>query len=318
MPPNPEAGPGAPPWSRLLHAELRRLLAPRAVRAAAVAGLVCLTLFGLSKLVLHHTDTAAAWRAAEARFAQIRADAVRYGLPMNEGIGPRLFYDEPRYLMSTLSFGDLRTAFTVLATAAVLFGIVAGGADWSSRVLLTLAAAEPRRGRLFTTRALLVTGLSMAAAAVGGALLVPLLLLAAQLRGSTTGMDGIFWAAFGSLYVRGVLLCGLIGLLGYALAMLTRRTAAALGIVFLYLTSAGQIFGGRGPRLAEYDMSGLTFAVLNEKPVIPMIESDCIAGPACEGAHVDLTAADGIVGILLYVLPVLALALWRSTRTDMG
>ncbi|MCP9988840.1 hypothetical protein LUX01_21450 [Streptomyces sudanensis] len=306
------------PWRRLLHAELRRLFAPRAVRWAAVAFLAATALFGLSKLALHHTDTAAAWRAAEARFAQVRADAVHYGLPMNDGVTSRLFYDEPRYLISTLAFGDLRTALTALAAGAVLFGIVAGGADWSSRVVLTLAAAEPRRGRLFGTRALLVTGTSAAAAAVTGALLVPLLLLAAWLRGSATGTDAGFWAAFGSLYLRGVLLCGLFGLLGYALATLTRRAATALGAAFLYLAAAERVLGGRGPRLAEYDMTGLAFAVLNEKPVIPMIESDCVAGPGCEAAHVDLTHADGLVGIALHVVPVLALALWRSTRTDLG
>ncbi|MGC0330542.1 hypothetical protein RKD23_003532 [Streptomyces sp. SAI-170] len=305
-------------WRRLLRAELRRLLAPRALRLGAVVGLAVTAVFGLSKLALHDTDTAAAWRAAESRFAQIQADAARYGLPMNDGVGPRLFYDDPRYVMSTLSFGDLRTAFTALAAAAVLFGIVAGGADWTSRVVLTLATAEPRRTRLFTARALLVTALSTAAAATTGALLVPLLLLAAWLRGSTEGMDGVYWAAFGSLYLRGILLCGLLGLLGYALAMLTRRAATALGAVFLYLAAAGQLFAGRGPRLAEYDMAGLTFAVLNEKPVIPMIESDCIAGPGCEATHVDLTIADGLAGVALYVVPVLALALWRSTRTDLG
>ncbi|GAA3392729.1 hypothetical protein GCM10017752_30860 [Streptomyces roseoviridis] len=294
------------------------MFAPRAVRLAALVTSAVTLLFGLSKLALHSTDTAAAWRAAEARFAQVRADAVRYGLPMNEGVGPRLFYDEPRYLMSTMSFADLRTAFTALAAAAVLFGIVAGGADWGSRVMLTLATAEPRRSRLFAARALLVAGISMGTAATAGAVLVPVLLLAAWLRGSTAGLDGSYWAAFGSLYLRGVLLCGLLGLLGYGLAMLTRRSATALGIVFLYLASAGQIFGGRGPRLSEYDMAGLTFAVLNEKPVIPMIASDCIAGPGCEAAHVDLTIADGLVGVVLYVLPVLVLAFWRSTRTDLG
>ncbi|MCQ0025604.1 hypothetical protein M4914_23465 [Streptomyces somaliensis DSM 40738] len=310
--------PHVPTWRRLLHAEARRLFAPRATRSVAVVLPALTALFGLSKLVLHHTDTATAWRAAEARFARIQADAARYGLPTNDAVGPRLFYDDPRYLMSTLSFGDLRTAFTALAAAVVLFGIVAGGADWSSRVVLTLAAAEPRRDRLFGARALLVTGICAGAAAVTGALLVPLLLLAALLRGSTTGTDGVFWAAFASLYLRGVLLCGLLGLLGYALAMLLRGTATSLGVVFLYLAAAGQVFGGRGPRLAEYDMAGLVYAVLNEKPVIPMIETDCIAGPGCEAAHVDLTHADGFAGIALYVVPVLALALWRFTRTDLG
>ncbi|MFE0424031.1 hypothetical protein [Streptomyces sp. NPDC058953] len=309
---------GTLPWKRLVHAELRRLLAPRAVRLGAIGLLAATVLFGLSQLILHHNDTASAWRTAQAEFARVKGDAERYGLPMTEGVTARLFYDDPRYVMSTLSFEDLRTALTALAVTAVVCGIVAGGGDWSSRVVLTLAAVEPRRTRLFSTRALLVTGLAMAAAAVIGALLVPLLLLAAATRGSTAGLDGTYWAAFGGLYARGVLLCGLLALLGYALAVLTRRTAAALGIAFVYLASADQIFGGRGPRLSEYDMPDLLFAVLNEKPVVPMIESDCIAGPGCAAAHVDLTIADGLGGVLIYLIPVLALALWRSTRTDLG
>lgn len=312
------ADPVALPWKRLVRAETYRLLAPRGVRLGGVGVLTAAAAFGLFRLFAHHNDTAAAWRDAEARFARVEEDAERYGLPMAEGIGPRMFYDDPRYVMHTLSFGDLRTVLTALAVGSLLCGIVAGGADWSSRVVLTLAAAEPRRARLFGARALVVTVLTMTAGAVTGGLVVPLLLLAATVRGTTAGLDGTYWAAFGGLYLRGVLLCGLLALLGYALAMLTRRTAAALGIAFLYLAAADQLFGGRGPRLSEYDMPDLLFAVLNEKPVIPMIESSCIAGPGCEAAHVDLTIADGLAGVLLYVIPVLALALWRSTRTDMG
>ncbi|MFG2732756.1 hypothetical protein [Streptomyces canus] len=218
--------------------------------------------------------------------------------------------------METLSFGDLRTVITALAAGAVVFGMIAGGTDWSSRVMLTLAAAEPRRFRLFATRALLTAGLSMASTAAAGPLLVPLLLLAALTRGSTAGLDAVYWAALTSMYLRGVFLVGLLCLLGYSLAMFTRKATAALAIGFLYLASADQIFTGRGPRGAEYDMNGLVFAVLNEKPVVPMAESDCIAGPGCEAVHVDLTAADGLVGVLIYLVPVLLAVLWRFTRTD--
>lgn len=109
---------------------------------------------------------------------------------------------------------------------------------------------------------------------------------------------------------------GLLCLLGYGLAMLTRKASVALAIGFLYLAGADQIFAGRGPRGAEYAMDGLVFAVLNEKPVVPLAESDCIAGPGCEAVHVDLTAADGFLGVLIYLVPVLLMALWRFTRTD--
>lgn len=195
---------GAPlPWRRLVRAELMRLRAPRAMRYTGIALPLAVIAFGLSKLLLHDPDTAAAWRTAEERYATFLADAQTYGLPVGSGLSARNYFRDPRYLMDTLSFGDLRTVVTALAAAAVVFGMVAGGADWSSRVMLTLAAAEPRRFRLFATRALLVAGLSMAVTAAAGLLLVPLLLLAARTRGSTAGLDGVYWAALASQYARG-------------------------------------------------------------------------------------------------------------------
>ncbi|MEU7282604.1 hypothetical protein AB0A69_28075 [Streptomyces sp. NPDC045431] len=311
------ASPSHPPsWRRLVAAELHRLLAPRGTRIGAVLVPVTVVLFGLSKLLLHDADTSQAWLEAQARFRRFQSDAAEFGLPTNEAVGPRTFFEDPRYLMDPLSFADLRTLIGALAAAAVVFGIFSGGRDWSSRVMLTLATVEPRRARLFGTRALLVGGVAAGATAVAGALLVPLLLLAAVSCGSTGGLDGSYWAALTSQYLRGIVLVALLALLGYALAMLVRGTSPALAIAFLYLASADRIFGGRGPRLAEYDMDGLVFAVLNEKPVVPLAESDCFAGPGCEAAHVDLTTADGFVGVLLYLGPVLLLALWRSTRTD--
>ncbi|MFK0096740.1 hypothetical protein [Streptomyces sp. NPDC091040] len=305
------------PWRRLARAELRRLLAPRALRLSAAALPLLVLAFGLAKLFTHDNDTAAARRAADEEYRDFLATAARTGLNAG-GVSRDNFFHDPRYLMDTLSFGDLRTVVTALAAAAVVLGIYSGGADWSSRVMLTLAAAEPRRGRLFATRGLLVTGLAMGATAASGLLLIPLLLLAARVRGSTAGLDAQYWAVLSSQYARGVVLVGLLALLGYSLAMLTRSMAVALGVAFLYLASAGQIFGGRGPRLAEYDMNGLVFAVLNEKPVVPLADSACFAGPGCEAVHTDLSGVDGFLGILLYALPLLALALWRTTRRDIG
>lgn len=146
---------GALPWRRLARAELQRLRAPRVMRFVAIGLPLAIVAFGLSKLLLHDADTAAAWRTADERYARFLADAETYGLPIGQGVSARNYFHDPRYLMDTLSFGDLRTVITALAAAAVVFGMVAGGSDWASRVMLTLAAAEPRRFRLFATRALL-------------------------------------------------------------------------------------------------------------------------------------------------------------------
>lgn len=135
-------------------------------------------------------------------------------------IGPDSFFDDPRYLMESLSFDDLRTVLLGLCAAATVFRIVSGGADWASRVMLTLTAAEPGRARLFLTRGVLVGGLCTAATALCGLLLVPCLLLAAQLRGSTEGLDAVYWVVLVSQFLRGIVLVGLPALLGYSLAVL--------------------------------------------------------------------------------------------------
>ncbi|MFF3094589.1 hypothetical protein [Streptomyces cyaneofuscatus] len=117
---------GAPPWHRLVRAELHRLTAPPTVRRVA-AGLPLLVLaFGLSKLFTHSPDTGPALREADARYLEFIEQAARTGMPTGS-IGPDSFFDDPRYLMESLSVGDLRTVLLGLCAAATVFGIVSAG-----------------------------------------------------------------------------------------------------------------------------------------------------------------------------------------------
>ncbi|CAO0836227.1 ABC-2 family transporter protein OS=Streptomyces microflavus OX=1919 GN=Smic_63630 PE=4 SV=1 [Streptomyces microflavus] len=64
------------------------------------------------------------------------------------------------------------------------------------------------------------------------------------------------------IVARGAVLVGLVALLGYSLAMLTRRTTTALGRYRLspIWSPPACIVQEARPALAEYQLSGITFA----------------------------------------------------------
>ncbi|MFE5332439.1 hypothetical protein ACFRCG_39255 [Embleya sp. NPDC056575] len=313
--PDRRAGPRSS-WA-LARAEATRLTSYRSVRWALYALPVIVIAYGLSRLLLHDTDVATAWTHAEAEYQKALLTAPSHGLDISS-VSAANWYHEPRYMTATEAFVDMRALMSALGAAALGLGIIAGGADWTSRVMLTLSTAEPRRGALFAVRAVLTAAIAAGAATCAGILLVPTLLLAGRWKGSLNGLDADFWTVLAGQYTRGIVYVSLMGLLGYALAMLLRRTSAALAVAFVYLAFAEQLISDYAPDLDERHLQGVTFAILNDKPVIPLADSVCMAGPGCEAIHVDLTQTDGFLTLLAYVLPVLLAAAWRHTRTDIG
>lgn len=306
------------PLRRLAKAEARRLLGPAAVRRALYGLPVALLLYAVAAYTGHHTDTASAWRAAESAHQQYLADAAARGIPTS-GVPPvTTFFDDPRYLFTKAVFVDLRTVLSGLVVAALILGVRAGGADWSSRVLLTLATAEPRRTRLFAVRGVLVTtGAALAALLTAGAL-VPLLAWTGHQRGTLDGADGTFWQVLALITLRGALLVGLIGLLGYCLGMLTRGTATALGVTLAYLVLAERLLRDYVPSLTEYHLSGVTFAVLNERLLLDIDRTACLGESACAAMHQGTTGTQAFIALALYLLPVAIAAYARFTRRDLG
>ncbi|MEV7912260.1 hypothetical protein [Streptomyces griseus] len=312
------AKPSSPPLSRLVRAELHRVLSPKPVRYGLCALPAILLALAVSAFVSHHTDVAAAWRAAEAAYRAYAEEAATRPAGSVESLSPREFFDDPRYLMAKASFVDLRAVLSGLSLAALVLGVLSGGADWSSRVMLTLAAAEPRRTRLFLTRGLLVTAVATAAAVLTFVFFVPLLLGVAHFKGSLADTDGRYWTVLAVVGARGAVLVGLVALLGYALAMLTRRTATALGIALAYLVASGRIVQEYVPALAEHQLSGITFAVLNERLLMETDRTTCIGEAACLAMREGTTATTAFLALSVHLLPVVAAAWWRFARRDVG
>ncbi|MFJ4503451.1 hypothetical protein [Streptomyces sp. NPDC088864] len=312
------AKPSSPPLGRLVRAELHRVLSPKPIRYGLYALPVILLALAVSAFAGHHTDVAAAWRAAEAAYRTYAKEAATRPAGSVESLSPREFFDDPRYLMAKASFVDLRAVLSALSLAALVLGVLSGGADWSSRVMLTLTAAEPRRTRLFLTRGLLVTAVATGVAALTSVLFVPLLLGVAHFKGSLDGTDGQYWTVLAVVGARGAVLVGLMALLGYALAMLTRRTATALGIALLYLVASARVVQEYAPGLAAHQLSGITFAVLNERLLMETDRTTCFGEAACLAMREGTTATTAFLALAVHLIPVVAAAWWRFARRDVG
>ncbi|WP_330239994.1 hypothetical protein [Streptomyces sp. NBC_00525] len=312
------AKPSSPPLGRLVRAELHRILGPKPIRYGLYALPVILLALAVSAFVGHHTDVAAAWRAAEAAYRTYAQEAATRPAGSVESLSPREFFDDPRYLMAKASFVDLRAVLSGLSLAALVLGVLSGGADWSSRVMLTLTAAEPRRTRLFLTRGLLVTVVATGVGLLATVFFVPLLLGVAHFKGSLDGADGRYWTVLAVVGARGAVLVGLMALLGYALAMLTRRTTTALGIALLYLVASARVVQEYAPDLAAHQLSGITFAVLNERLLMETDRTTCFGEAACLAMREGTTATTAFLALAVHLIPVVAAAWWRFARRDVG
>lgn len=122
-----------------------------------------------------------------------------------------------------------------LAIGGLLGGASMVGADWRFGTMSTLLTWEPRRVRLAAARFTAVFVLAFAIGFALQALLVGGILPAFLAHGITEGADGGWAWSLVSGMVRMQLLVGFAALLGAAVAMLGRNTAAALGAGFAYM-----------------------------------------------------------------------------------
>ncbi|MFF3687607.1 hypothetical protein [Streptomyces sp. NPDC002187] len=258
----------------------------------------------------------AAWNAAEEAHRRYAEEAARRPAGSVEQLSPRYFFDDPRYQMAKASFVDLRAVCSGLALGALVFGIHSGGGDWSSRVVLTLASAEPRRLRLFAVRGALTAAVAAVVTLLTALLLVPLLLAVARHRGTLAGTDAHYWQVLAVIVVRAAAFVGAVALLGHALGMLTRSLVPALGCALAYLVAAERLVQDYAPSLTEFHLSGIAFAVLNEQLLMSRDKTDCVGEIACLTMREGTTATEAFLGLACYVVPVVALAATRFVRRD--
>lgn len=244
---------------RLVEVEVRRLLARGVLRVMVLLVFLGLALT-LGKTAWDSHPPTAAQRAAAQAQAQ---EAARGAPPVQEqlrqceqekaaghlpaGVDCAQMSRPPtaedflvdRTFRFTPEMPDRLVAFGVILA---LLGFVVGasfvGAEWSAGTMAGLLVWEPRRTRVVVAKAV---GLSLVLGVVG------LLVMAAHLAGHygiahwRGDLDGATRGMLTSAAVtaaRGIALGITAGLVGLAIAGVTRHTSAALGIGFAYLVGA--------------------------------------------------------------------------------
>jgi len=228
---------------RLIKAELLRLSSRRITLVAAILAFVAVAGMGTLLAFTAKPPSQAQLEAGQQAYQQAVKDAQQYAEeckkdPPADG-GCDDFTPKPEwYVPQPSSFSDVAGLMALAGTAFVTFAaiVIAAslvGADFSGGGLSTWLSFEPRRGRVFASRAI-VTVIAMAVVA-SVILTLGLLGLGIAVR-AMQGADSITHAGNAAIVaLRGVGVVGMAALGALALAFLTRRTIAVVGIAFGYL-----------------------------------------------------------------------------------
>lgn len=206
----------------------------------------------------------------------------------------------------------------LLAVFVLILGTTFVGHDWNTGSLSNQLLFEPRRRRVWVSKALavLITGL-----AVGALVLLAYWgatgLLVAQRDITVTPAE---WEDVRHTSVRGVLLVGLAGLLGYALTMLFRSTVATLG-VGLGVAAGGSLglLAMLGDGAVRWLLPTNALAVLSDgyEYYVWTPSCDMAMGGGAEPCLERISAGAG-AGYLAVVLVVVVVAsIWSFQRRDL-
>jgi hypothetical protein len=207
------------------------------------------------------------------------------------------------------------TVALILAGVAVIVGATFAGADWASGSLATQLLFDPRRGRLWTAKAVaVVVGTLLTTAVVLGGFWAALLLTAA-LRDVPTPDDvvGTIWPVAG----RGVVLATAAGLGSYALTMLFRHTVATLALLFTF-AAVGELLAATLPvaRISRWALSNNLVAWVQDGREV-FDDSACRPGHECDPYYVlGLPHAAVYLAVLLVVAVGVSVLSFR--RRDVG
>lgn len=195
----------------------------------------------------------------------------------------------------------LRGTSFIVFVMGLMIGSSSVGADWQQGTMATLLTWEPRRMRVFITRAAVVTCFVFVLVVVLLAALSLMFAAGAVLRGGTDGTGGAWLRDVVGTTVRIGIASAVAAALALAIGMVGRNTAAALGVVFGYLAIAESLLRALIP--------GISNELLSTNVVVFI---DGRAGTSETGSIVTVASAAITMAIYAGVLLVVALALFRT------
>lgn len=276
--------------TRLLRVELARFLARRAVLVLLGIAILIPLVIGVATVVNTEPPPADKLARAEAR-AEREAEKPRaqrqlqrcIESPEEWGVNPDLedvedkceeyslpqpewfVYWDALELEQERDEGSGFVVVLVLAVLMLIAGTTFAGHDWASGSVSNQLLFEPRRMRVWTAKAVVVTAIAWALAAA--VVTAYWLVLAAVVRSRDIAIpDGLVLDCLQSGW-RGAGVAAAAGLAGYALTMLFRSTVAALGVLLAVCVAGGVVLAvigigsvwNPGLNLAAIILDGTTY-----------------------------------------------------------
>lgn len=169
----------------------------------------------------------------DADAAGVQAGCEAMVLPQPEWYGGY----QPLSLRDQLDYGEGIGVVTVLTLLLMLAGTTFIGHDWSSGSMSNQLLFEPRRGRIWAAKGIVVTLTAFLGAAVVSSAYWLVLWAVARSRDLPSGTDLLVdCLQFG---LRGALFAATAALAGFALTMLFRSTVATIGVLFALSVGGG-------------------------------------------------------------------------------
>jgi len=299
---------------RNLAVELRRLLSRRLIRVLALVVLVSILFGGIMGAIKARENEDRAPSSQQSQQAERfeerelkRCLSGRYGPVPDDPQEARDFCEshmsfevpDPRLYLTNIT----NVLLGISAIIMILLWLVGAsfiGAEWRHDTITTLLTWEPRRIRLMLAKVAAVVLFSFVAAlliqVLTGAVVAP----SAYAFGSTAGADAVWlWDLIEqTLRIAGV--GALIGVVGFALALLGRNTAAALGVGFAYVVVVENLIRALKPQWQPW--------FFTDNAVI-VVTADADAFTQID--HTVGQAATVIVGYMVLLL-LAAIAVFRS------
>jgi hypothetical protein len=192
------------------------------------------------------------------------------------------------------------TSFIVFVIGLVIGGSSVG-ADWQHGTMAALLTWEPRRVRVFLTRAVVVMIAVFVLAVVLQVAFSLTLTVAASLRGDMGGTGGAWLREVAGITLRVAAAAALGAHIGVTIAMIGRNTAAALGVAFGYLAIVESLMRGLLPKISS--------ALLSTNIAVFI---DGNTGTSETGSQITVVGASVTLALYAGVLLIVALTLFRT------
>ncbi len=311
---------------RLLRSELLRARSRRLVPMLIIAGLLGIVVgMGIAAITADPpTDSEVA--EAQAAFDKQYARCLSRGTIPNGGPsaddGPIEDYCQDRSApyMGGVLLRDLEVILQGVATFVILLGTLLGaslgGADWTSNTMTTLLTWEPRRGRVFFARALVVAVFVGVITVFLQVAFSAVYALVAATRGWTMFLPAHFLADVGATIGRVSAMGVSLGLVAYVIAMIGRSTVSSLGALFGYLILfEGVIAGFRQSIQGSLLVRGAS-VIVSQQPIYDTSGDFGYYGSGSPPILMDVQRAWLVVAVYLIVLG--GLSLFQFQRRDVS